>query len=65
MRPVMSDQLSSFGTYKRVEWAPEKEKINKHTKLGNKEQIKQALGESTRAVVTPDGWKLTSGLCRR
>jgi arylsulfatase A-like enzyme len=41
-----------------IEWAPDKEKINKHTKLAGKEQIKQALGESTRAVVTPDGWKL-------
>ncbi|PYK91571.1 MAG: hypothetical protein DME35_01695 [Verrucomicrobia bacterium] len=41
-----------------IEWAPGKEKINKHTKLGSKDQIKQALGESTRAIVTPDGWKL-------
>jgi arylsulfatase A-like enzyme len=41
-----------------IEWAPGKEKINKHTKLASKEQIKQALGESTRAIVTPDGWKL-------
>jgi len=41
-----------------IEWAPGKEKINKHTKLADKEQIKQALGESTRAIVTPDGWKL-------
>jgi arylsulfatase A-like enzyme len=41
-----------------IEWAPGKEKINKHTKLASKEQIKQALGESTRAIVTADGWKL-------
>ena len=41
-----------------MEWAPGKEKINKHTKLASKEQIKQALAESTRAIVTPDGWKL-------
>ena len=41
-----------------IEWAPGKEKINKHTKLASKDQIKQALGESTRAMVTPDGWKL-------
>ena len=41
-----------------LEWSPGKEKINKHTKLGSKEEIKQALAESTRAVVSPDGWKL-------
>jgi arylsulfatase A-like enzyme len=41
-----------------IEWAPGKEKINKHTKLASKDQTKQALGESTRAIVTPDGWKL-------
>ena len=41
-----------------IEWAPGKEKINKHTKLASKDQIKQALGESTRAIVTSDGWKL-------
>lgn len=41
-----------------VEWAPGKEKINKHTKLAGKDQVKQALLEYTRAVVTGDGWKL-------
>jgi arylsulfatase A-like enzyme len=41
-----------------IEWAPGKEKINKHTKLAGKDQVKQALTEHTRAIVTPDGWKL-------
>ena len=41
-----------------IEWAPGKEKINKHTTLASKEQVKQALGEFTRAIVTADGWKL-------
>ena len=41
-----------------IEWAPDKERINKHTKLASNEQVKQALGESTRAIVSPDGWKL-------
>jgi len=41
-----------------IEWAPGKEKINQHTKLASKDQVKQALTESTRAVVTSDGWKL-------
>jgi arylsulfatase A-like enzyme len=41
-----------------IEWSPGKEKIFKQTKLAGKEQIKEALAESTRAVVTPDNWKL-------
>ena len=41
-----------------LQWSPGKEKINKHTKLASKDQIKQSLTESTRAVVSPDGWKL-------
>lgn len=41
-----------------LEWSPGKEKIDRHTKLASKEQIKQALGESTRAIVSPDDWKL-------
>jgi arylsulfatase A-like enzyme len=41
-----------------LQWSPDKEKINKHTKLANKEQIKEAAHESTRAIVSPDGWKL-------
>ena len=41
-----------------IEWAPGKEKINKHTKLAGRNEVKEALDESTRAIVTPDGWKL-------
>ena len=41
-----------------IEWAPGKEKINKHTKLAGRNEVKEALTESTRAIVTPDGWKL-------
>jgi arylsulfatase A-like enzyme len=41
-----------------IEWAPGKEKINKHTKLAGRNEVKEALNESTRAIVTPDGWKL-------
>ena len=41
-----------------IEWAPGKEKINKHTKLAGGNEVKEALAESTRAIVTPDGWKL-------
>jgi hypothetical protein len=36
----------------------DKEKIFKQTKLATKEEIKRCLAESTRALVSPDGWKL-------
>jgi arylsulfatase len=42
-----------------AQWNPNKKlKISKSTKLGNKEQLERALGESTRAAISPDGWKL-------
>jgi len=42
-----------------IEWAPGKEKKTaERSKLASKEQIKECLLESTRAVVSPDGWKL-------
>jgi len=40
-----------------LEWAPGNEMIY-HSKLGTTEEIKRCLAESTRAVVSPDGWKL-------
>jgi arylsulfatase A-like enzyme len=42
-----------------IEWAPgKKEKFDKHTELAKTDEIKRALGESTRAAISPDGWKL-------
>jgi arylsulfatase A-like enzyme len=41
-----------------LQWSPGKEKTDKHTKLGTKDEIKRCLAESTRAVISPDGWKL-------
>jgi hypothetical protein len=41
-----------------IEWVPGKEKNGELSKLVSKEQIKECLLESTRAVVSPDGWKL-------
>ncbi len=42
-----------------IEWAPAKEKKDlERSKLASKEQIKECLRESTRAVVSPEGWKL-------
>lgn len=41
-----------------VEWAPNRTKIKKGTKLARRSIIKRAVEESTRTIVTPDGWKL-------
>jgi arylsulfatase A-like enzyme len=42
-----------------AEWSPEKNKANlDQMKLATPEQMETCLGESTRMVVTPDGWKL-------
>ena len=42
-----------------VEWSPGRTpKVQKRTKLGRPRQINLALKESTRALITPDGWKL-------
>ncbi len=41
-----------------LEWAPNRTKIKKGTSLARRRMIKRAVEESTRAVVSPDGWKL-------
>ena len=41
-----------------IEWAPNRTKIKKGTKLARRRMIKRAVEESTRAIVSPDGWKL-------
>ena len=41
-----------------LEWAPNRTKIKKGTRLARRGMIKRAVEESTRTVVTPDGWKL-------
>jgi arylsulfatase A-like enzyme len=41
-----------------LEWAPNRTKIQKGTKLARRRTIKRAVEESTRTVVTPEGWKL-------
>jgi Domain of unknown function (DUF4976) len=42
-----------------VEWSPGRTpKVQTGTKLGSAGEIERALDESTRAVITPDGWKL-------
>src|SRR5437588_10199791 len=41
-----------------LEWAPNRTKIKKGTRLARRRLIKRAVEESTRTVVSPDGWKL-------
>src|SRR5215475_11259606 len=41
-----------------LEWAPNRTKNKKGTTLARRRIIKRAIEESTRTVVTPDGWKL-------
>ena len=41
-----------------LEWAPNRTKVKKGTKLARRRMVKRAVEESTRTVVTPDGWKL-------
>jgi arylsulfatase A-like enzyme len=41
-----------------LEWAPNRTKIKKGTKLARRRTIKRVVEESTRTVITPDGWKL-------
>jgi arylsulfatase A-like enzyme len=42
-----------------IEWAPNRTKIKKGTSLAPRRMIKRAIDESTRTVVSPDGWKLS------
>jgi arylsulfatase A-like enzyme len=41
-----------------VEWAPNRTKVEKGSRLTRRRTIKRAVEESTRTVVSPDGWKL-------
>jgi len=41
-----------------LEWAPNRTKVKKGSKLARRRLIKRAVEESTRTVVSPDGWKL-------
>jgi arylsulfatase len=42
-----------------IEWAPNRTKVKKGTKLAPRRAIKRAIGESTRTVLSADGWKLS------
>src|SRR6266511_2875999 len=41
-----------------IEWAPNRTKVKKGTSLASRRTVKRAIDESTRTVVSSDGWKL-------
>ena len=41
-----------------LEWAPNRTKVEKGSRLARRRMIKRAIEESTRSIVSPDGWKL-------
>jgi arylsulfatase A-like enzyme len=41
-----------------LEWAPNRTKVKKGSRLARRRMIKRAVEESTRSIVTFDGWKL-------
>jgi arylsulfatase A-like enzyme len=41
-----------------LEWAPNRTKVKKGTKLARRRLVKRAVEESTRTIITADGWKL-------
>src|SRR5262249_51030633 len=42
-----------------LEWAPNRTKVKKGSRLARRRMIKRAIEESTRTLVSPDGWKLS------
>src|SRR5438270_2077983 len=45
-----------------IEWNPYKKRekrLKKDTKLASRQQVQEAINESTRTVISPDGWKLS------
>jgi arylsulfatase A-like enzyme len=41
-----------------LEWAPNRTKVKKGSRLARRRMVKRAVEESTRTIVSPDGWKL-------
>jgi arylsulfatase A-like enzyme len=55
--PLINDEAVPSGNV-FLEWAPNRTKIKKGTRLARRRVVKHAVEESTRTIVTPDGWKL-------
>jgi arylsulfatase A-like enzyme len=55
--PLVNDEaVTSQNVF--LEWAPNRTKVKKGTKLARRRMVKRAVEESTRTVVSEDGWKL-------
>jgi arylsulfatase A-like enzyme len=57
MLPLIQDEAMTPDNV-FLEWAPNRTKIKKGTSLARRRLIKRAVEESTRTLVSPDGWKL-------
>jgi arylsulfatase A-like enzyme len=55
--PLISDATASPNNV-FLEWAPNRTKVKKGSRLARRRMIKRAVEESTRTLVSPDGWKL-------
>jgi len=55
--PLINDATASPNNV-FLEWAPNRTKVKKGSRLARRRMIKRAVEESTRTIVTPDGWKL-------
>src|SRR5205809_2468114 len=55
--PLITEEASSPQNV-FLEWAPNRTKVKKGTKLARRRLVKRAVEESTRTIITPDGWKL-------
>src|SRR5215469_4606790 len=54
--PSINDETAPQNIF--LEWAPNRTKVKKGSRLARRRMIKRAVEESTRTVVSPDGWKL-------
>ncbi len=56
-KEVMFEEMAPESIF--IEWAPNRTKIKKGTSLAPRRMVKRAVEESTRTVISPDGWKLS------
>jgi arylsulfatase A-like enzyme len=54
--PVINEDAAAGNVF--LEWAPNRTKVKKGSRLARRRMIKRAVEESTRTLVTRDGWKL-------
>src|SRR5437588_1598641 len=55
--PLINDATASPNNV-FLEWAPNRTKVKKGSRLARRRMIKRAVEESTRTLVSPDAWKL-------